>query len=290
MENVSERGLATIERIDPQKEIEYGTRAANALIDVVKKAGLSKKLGGDKEHLCFEAWQTVGKFYGATPKVEWTKPIIDSAGIVIGYNSRAVVLQGDRIIGAAEASCQRDEEKWNSRPKYEYHYVKKSGGTSKDDPGKEELVWEKKNGKSLPKKVKVLTGSELVPLFQLESMSQTRAQAKALRSCFAWVVVLAGFAATPAEEMDGVIDAETVETQEEEKTNHNGEPSESIEFITEPQRKRFFAIAKKTGASNEQIKEWLYREYDIESTQNIPKSLYEEICIRVKDDLTEPGE
>jgi len=138
--------------------------------------------------------------------------------------------------------------------------------------------------------VKVLTGSELVPLFQLESMSQTRAQAKALRSCFAWVVVLAGFAATPAEEMDGVIDAETVETQEEEKTNHNGEPPELMEFITEPQRKRFFAIAKKTGASNEQIKEWLYREYDIESTQNIPKSLYEEICIRVKDDLTEPGE
>lgn len=42
------------------------------------------------------------------------------------------------------------------------------------------------------------------PLFQLRSMAQTRAQAKALRSIFSWVVVLAGYAPTPAEEMDGV--------------------------------------------------------------------------------------
>lgn len=42
------------------------------------------------------------------------------------------------------------------------------------------------------------------PLFQLRSMAQTRAQAKALRSILAWVVRLAGYATTPAEEMDGV--------------------------------------------------------------------------------------
>lgn len=42
------------------------------------------------------------------------------------------------------------------------------------------------------------------PLFQLRSMAQTRACAKALRNVLAWVVVLAGFKPTPAEEMDGV--------------------------------------------------------------------------------------
>lgn len=42
------------------------------------------------------------------------------------------------------------------------------------------------------------------PLFQLKSMAQTRASAKALRNVFAWVVVLAGYKPTPAEEMDGV--------------------------------------------------------------------------------------
>jgi hypothetical protein len=42
------------------------------------------------------------------------------------------------------------------------------------------------------------------PLYQLRSMAQTRAQAKALRGVLAWVAVLAGYNPTPAEEMDGV--------------------------------------------------------------------------------------
>lgn len=39
------------------------------------------------------------------------------------------------------------------------------------------------------------------PLFQLRSMAQTRACAKALRNVLAWVVVLAGYRPTPAEEL-----------------------------------------------------------------------------------------
>lgn len=42
------------------------------------------------------------------------------------------------------------------------------------------------------------------PLFQLKSMAQTRACSKALRNVLAWVVVLAGYKPTPAEEMQGV--------------------------------------------------------------------------------------
>ena len=44
------------------------------------------------------------------------------------------------------------------------------------------------------------------PWYQLASMAQTRAGAKALRNRFSWVVVLAGYKTTPAEEMDGVGD------------------------------------------------------------------------------------
>lgn len=40
------------------------------------------------------------------------------------------------------------------------------------------------------------------PEFQLKSMAQTRACAKSLRNIFAWVVVLAGFKTTPAEELN----------------------------------------------------------------------------------------
>jgi hypothetical protein len=39
-------------------------------------------------------------------------------------------------------------------------------------------------------------------LWQLRSMAQTRACAKALRNVLAWIVVLAGYSPTPAEEMN----------------------------------------------------------------------------------------
>jgi len=39
------------------------------------------------------------------------------------------------------------------------------------------------------------------PWFQLASMAQTRAGAKALRNLLSWVIVLAGYGATPAEEL-----------------------------------------------------------------------------------------
>jgi hypothetical protein len=42
------------------------------------------------------------------------------------------------------------------------------------------------------------------PLFQLKSMSQTRALSKAYRSCLSFIVSIAGYAPTPLEEMQGV--------------------------------------------------------------------------------------
>lgn len=45
------------------------------------------------------------------------------------------------------------------------------------------------------------------PLFQLRSMAQTRACSKVLRQVLAWVVVLAGYRATPAEEIQDMAGA-----------------------------------------------------------------------------------
>ncbi len=68
------------------------------------------------------------------------------------------------------------------------------------------------------------------------------------------------------------------------------EPKGNGEVISEPQTKRFWAIAKGTKATDDQIKEWLFREYDIEHTKDIPKFLYDEICTKVKEALSdEPG-
>jgi hypothetical protein len=60
--------------------------------------------------------------------------------------------------------------------------------------------------------------------------------------------------------------------------------------ISEPQQKRFFAIAKSTGASNDAIKAWLKEKYGFEHTKDITRSAYEDVCERVLEQfINEPG-
>ena len=83
------------------------------------------------------------------------------------------------------------------------------------------------------------------PLFQLRSMAQTRAQAKALRNVLAWVVVMAGYAPTPAEEMDGKATANSIVPQREYKPMN-------VDRV----RKLCFALANATNRA-ELLKHWL---------------------------------
>lgn len=87
------------------------------------------------------------------------------------------------------------------------------------------------------------------PLFQLRSMAQTRACAKALRNVLAWVVVLAGFKPTPAEEMenvhpvskkDNVMLVRSVECVEDELPR----TETSVKLISPMQQQNIRAIAK----------------------------------------------
>ena len=230
------------EVFDPGREMEYGAKAADALVKIVRKAGLAKKFGGEKEHLFYEAWQSIAKFYGSTVKTHDAE-LVDIDGIK-GAKARAEILDDKTgmIVGGAEAYCMRDERNWTNKP------------------------W-----------------------FQLASMAQTRAGSKACRNKWAFVPALAGFATCPAEEMDGV-EVEKVQPlptpPPEPKKPEQAQPEDPI---TEPQRKRFYAIAKGTGASDDQIKIWLYRNYGIEHTKNIPKSKYEEICRRADVELINDG-
>jgi hypothetical protein len=204
--------LATMETA-PDAVLREATSAAKALRDVIARKPHPVLMNGE-QYLEFEDWQTLGRFYGVTAGEVGEPEFVSLAPGVSGFKATAVAL--DRIgreISRATAYCLTDEEKWRGRPKYDWLYVLKSGGTSTEDPGKDELVWEdnpKKPGGKRPKKVRVQVGDEAVPMYQLASMAQTRANAKALRNVLSWVAVLAGYRPTPAEEMDGAIPAETV--------------------------------------------------------------------------------
>jgi len=140
----------------PKDVLDDASVAAKALIDMVKKTKQSIKIGGG-EHLRYEAWMTVARFYGCVPKTGEAEPI--EINNVFGFKARATVVNRDgQEISGAEAYCMADEPNWKNKP-----------------------------------------------LFQLASMAQTRAGGKALRNVFAWVAVLAGYQATPAEEMSGMV-------------------------------------------------------------------------------------
>ncbi len=104
---------------NPRGQLALGKKAADALIEVVKKAGLARNLGG-KEYLFYEAWLTLARFFQLTPKVEWTRPFrLEEGGKIVGWEARAVVVDAEgREIAAAEAFCGRDEKNWEKRPHY----------------------------------------------------------------------------------------------------------------------------------------------------------------------------
>uniref|UniRef100_A0A6M3L609 Uncharacterized protein n=2 Tax=viral metagenome TaxID=1070528 RepID=A0A6M3L609_9ZZZZ len=161
--------------VPPEIVLENARTAARALSDVLSNKKKPVIMNGE-QYLEFEDWQTCGQFYGYTVKTGDAMPV-EVDGVKGAKASADIIdIHTGMYLGGAEAYCMRDEDHWNTRPKYEWQ----GEGENR-------------------KRVKV--GDEIVPWFQLASMAQTRAGSKALRNRLAWVVVLAGYKATPAEEM-----------------------------------------------------------------------------------------
>src|SRR3990167_759532 len=133
----------------PKERVQQATEIANALSPVIEQQKLFATISG-RRHVLYEGWTTLGALVGVFPKVIWSRPIENGweARVEAGTMSGAVV-------GAAEATCSRDENNWKDRDDY-----------------------------------------------ALRSMAQTRAGAKALRMPLGFIMSLAGFDATPAEEID----------------------------------------------------------------------------------------
>jgi hypothetical protein len=209
--------LATMKN-PPEAVLAEAKKAAVALQDVIASKP-KKVIIGDRQYIEFDDWQTLGRFYGITVGSEKEPEFVsfatdpDRVEVVRGFKATSVAMFNGNVISRATGYCLNDEEKWRDQPKYEWHYVLRSGGTSLEDPGKDEIIWvdnPNKPGKKRPERKRVQVGVEAVHLCSLASMAQTRANAKALRNVLSWVAVLAGYQATPAEEMP--VEAEVVQT------------------------------------------------------------------------------
>lgn len=207
-------------RRDPREILAEAHNAAAALKEVLDSKKDPVMMNGER-YLENDDWQTLGRFYGITAKIEsaaFATYQIPGKDPIYGFDAVAVAIGPDgRVISRAEASCLSDEEKWGARAKYAWVYAK----TAKEERGQKiadelwpadyepqsrEIVWipnPNKPGKSMPLKARTLVGSEAVPLFQLRSMAQTRASSKVYRQVLAFVPVMAGYKPTPAEELEG---------------------------------------------------------------------------------------
>ncbi len=225
---ISELGGGQIGIFNPEAQIEMAIKASKALAKVIAQKKKPVIINGE-QYLEFEDWQTLGQFDGVSVKTGDAEPVeIDG---VKGAKAKAYLIntRTGEIVGGAEAYCMRDEEKWGTRPKYEYQ----------DN-----------------KRIKV--ADEPVPWFQLASMAQTRAGSKALRNKEAWIAVLAGYKPTPAEEMTGNETRGQSLTVEHWCTEHN------TAFFMRGKMKSFahpigntseWCHEKKAGATSDQDKE-----------------------------------
>ena len=211
----------------PEEVLAEATKAAKALQDVIQQKPKPVVIHG-KTYLEFEDWQTVGRFYGVSAKIESTNPLEISG--VVGFEAKAdaIHVATGRVLSSAVSMCMNDEDKWKGRP-----------------------------------------------LFMLRSLAQTRACAKVLRNVLSWVVVLAGFAATPAEEMDGV---------ERDKTQ--GKKPEPSPFISKGQLEKLYKACKDTEKTKEELVGFLREHYDHDKVSKIKRKDYDNILEWAQDPKT----
>lgn len=200
---------------NPERDTQKAKKAADKLIDIVKQNNWAIRLGSG-EHLKYEAWQTVGKYFNCT--VATGESEIVKIGDVDGFKAKAWVTDNKTGIkvGEAEAYCMRDESNWKAKP-----------------------------------------------TFQLASMAQTRAGSKALRQMFGFVVALAGYNPTPAEEMDGVKEAFPSEAPIS-QASFTTYPNNST-LATEKQWNFIDKLWEKSEKDPEELHSYLEEKFNIES-------------------------
>lgn len=247
----------------PEQIIAEARMCAEALVAAVKRNGWVQVFGSGKqgrEHLYFEAWSFLANMYRVTPRIKETRLV--QIGDVTGYEAYAEAFHvpSGIVISTADSMCLDDEENWDMRPEYEWR------GPS-----------------NAREKIKV--GERPVPLFQLRSMAQTRAMSRALKGPFSWIVAMAGYAPTPAEDMGkrgepSQSKQQSSAPQQKAAEQQNGQAGGSP-VISDAQRKRMWAIGKGLNLETDKIGAIL-RAHGFERSEQVTRDKYDEIVAEIE--------
>jgi hypothetical protein len=245
----SSGSTALIDAPTAAEKVAEAQAIADALNDIIVKQGLRTKIGRtkavqpdgterwvDKYHVNVEAWQTLATLLGLGVVEVYTRPLEGEDGrpvktryTVEVENFKRGTTKQDIKNGTADVESREsydiDGFSWESK----YSVVKDGVEIASASAmcGREETKWARREE------------------FALKSMAQTRAQARAIAAAARWIVTLAGYAGTPAEEMpqDHGPDGSVAEASDELK----GKARDAIRFLGRNNAK---ALADKILASN----------------------------------------
>ena len=151
--------------IPMRTKMAVATDVANCLHDLIQTQGLVKKglnkSNPEAEYVLVEGWEVLGTMLGIVPVTEVVEEMKNDKGRIIGFKARATLYQNPVL----EDGKVVDGTVLSTAEAY----------ATRDGFQKE--------------------------YFSMASMSQTRALGKAYRMALSWIIKMAGFEPTPAEEM-----------------------------------------------------------------------------------------
>jgi hypothetical protein len=118
------------------------------------------------------------------------------------------------------------------------------------------------------------------PKYARRSMAQTRAVSKSCRLAFSWIMLLAGYEVTPAEEMIPIV--ESVVGEEPVVTVPAPVTVPEPQRITASQHKLLEAQIRDYGLDRERVKAWLKTAWQIEHFQDLSPKQFERLLIKLE--------
>jgi hypothetical protein len=185
----------------PNEVVAAATQAANALADVIKAKRLYKRIG-QKDHVLIEGWQTLGTIVGV-------QAIADSGVRELPWPLLTQVDEPEDP-GAAPREGTAAYPRWQAlediHAEWRHHQAtlrardmgRAYGFAASFNAVKDGQVVGWGEGRATRAEKRWITAED----YAVASMAQTRGQSRTLRGCLGFVVSLAGYAPTPAEEAD----------------------------------------------------------------------------------------
>lgn len=165
---------------NPVAVIEQAAEVAAALKDVLRRQGMIQNISG-KEHVKIEGWQTVGAMLGVSARTTFSKPMQDPVTdepLFVEYE----VVEFNRKTQVERRFTVEGLRGWEAR----VELVRADGRVIASGDGmcsRNESRWAKADD------------------YAVRSMAQTRASGKAYRGLLGFIVTMAGYEATPSDEM-----------------------------------------------------------------------------------------